>query len=340
MNESATYPEPEEAKSDEQAEKDSPVPMEDTMAVPSELDRAETAADLIDTAPLDPWFDDPQEPTPAEETSTIIGQPIGALSAPEPRLKVAKRCDVGAIRERNEDSCHVFASETGGHFALMPFGLYIVADGMGGHSNGHVASKIASRVAARHIISQIYVPLLQSEEVTNQKPIQEVLTEAVQAANTAVYEYEPDNDSGTTLSIALILSRRLYIAHVGDSRIYLFANDNLETITNDHSLVQRLQDVGHLTAEEATLYRYRHVLLRAVGQGEELEIDTYMRSLPKTGKLLLCSDGLCGLISDATIQEIMRQDLRLEQTVDQLFEAAMKAGGYDNITIILVDFAV
>lgn len=258
----------------------------------------------------------------------------------EPVLKFAKRCHVGAVRDRNEDSCLVFASDAGGHFALLPFGLYIVADGMGGHANGHVASKTASRTAAQTIVSDIYIPLLQDDGSAYQPAIQEVMTRAVQAANSAVYELDPTSDSGTTLSIALIFGRRLYIAHVGDSRIYLFTDGELETISTDHSLVQRLQEVGQLTAEEATLYQYRHVLLRAVGQMEEVEVDTYMRRLPKSGRLLLCSDGLPTMLTDSAISEILEKNLPAEDTVDQLLREAMDAGGFDNITAILVDFAL
>lgn len=258
----------------------------------------------------------------------------------EPMIRVAKHCHVGAVRDRNEDSCLVFVSETGGHFALMPFGLYIVADGMGGHANGHVASNTAARVAAHHIIANIYMPLLQDDGSAYQPSIQEVLTEAVQTANATVYGIDPDNDSGTTLTIALVLGRRLHIAHVGDSRIYLFSDGQLETISTDHSLVQRLQDVGQLTAEEATFYQYRHVLLRAVGQTEELEVDTYMRRLPKAGRLLLCSDGLPTMVSDSKIEEMLAQDLSVQEVADQLLQTALDEGGYDNITVILVDFVL
>jgi protein phosphatase len=222
---------------------------------------------------------------------------------------------------------------------MLPFGLYIVADGMGGHTNGHVASKIASRVAAHHILNKIYMPLLHNEGPP-QVPIQEVLVEAVQAANMAVYEDEPEIDSGTTLTVALVLGSRMYVAHVGDSRLYLHTPEKFEAVTNDHSLVQRLQDVGQLTPEEATLYRYRNVLLRAVGQGEEVEIDTYMRLLPKKGKLLLCSDGLCGFVSDTVMNNILSRDLSPQETVTELYETALAANSNDNITAIIVDFTI
>ena len=252
-------------------------------------------------------------------------------------LSVAYGCSLGAVRQRNEDSCLMFSSGAGGHFALMPFGLYIVADGMGGHTNGHVASKTASRVAARYILERIYLPLLHDDGGLNQTPIQEVLVNAVQAANTAVFQADLSSDSGTTLTIALVLGRRLHIAHVGDSRLYLLADNQLRPVTSDHSLVQRLQDVGQ-PADDITFAQIRHVLLRAVGQVEDVEVDTYMRLLPRNGILLLCTDGLCGLVSDADMQTVLEKDISLEQMVDELTDAAMEAGGYDNITAIVVDF--
>jgi PPM family protein phosphatase len=182
------------------------------------------------------------------------------------------------------------------------------------------------------------LPLLQDDDKGMRTSVQEVLAQAVQKANKAVFEFDPEMDSGTTLTIALILGRRLHVAHVGDSRLYLMANDRLEPVTSDHSLVQRLQDVGQLTAEEATFYRYGHILLRAVGQADEVEVDTYMRLLPKSGKLLLCSDGLSGFVSEAEIRDILAREMSVDDMAESLFVAAMEAGGFDNITAVLVDF--
>lgn len=269
-------------------------------------------------------------------TPAIIGI-NRAEPAKEPTLQAAMRCDLGA-RERNEDSSITFTAESGGHFKMMPFGLYIVADGMGGHTNGHVASRIASRTAAHFILNKIYMSLLQSVGPPTHVPIQEVLVDAVQAANTAVYSDDPEIDSGTTLTIALILGRRLHVAHVGDSRLYLLDDGgDLLPVTTDHSLVQRLQEVGQLTAEEATGYRYKHVLLRAVGQVEEVEVDTYMRLLPKKGKLLLCSDGLCGFVEESVMRDFMRADLPPDQIANNLYDAALEARSNDNVTAIVVD---
>lgn len=285
--------------------------------------------ETIETAPLT-FVQKEQTQAP-----TVISKDTPVKPESESKMWVAARCNLGAIRDRNEDSCLVYTSEAGGHFTMMPFGLYIVADGMGGHANGHVASKTASRMMARDVINKIYMPLLAGKP--NPTPIQEVMADAVRMANTAIYELD-ESDSGTTLSTALILGRRLHVSHVGDSRIYLMTDGELEAVTKDHSLVNRMQEVGQLTAEEATIFQYRHVLLRALGQTEEVDSDTFMRLLPRNGKLLLCSDGLCGLVPDDAIAAIMQQEIPVDETADQLLQAALDAGGYDNITAIVVAF--
>lgn len=282
-------------------------------------------------------------PLPEEETTQgiittgVIKAGTGEINI-EPSLRFAKRCHPGAVRERNEDSCFIFVSETGGDSLLTPFGLFIVADGMGGHEHGNVASKIASRVAAQHILTKIYLPMLQDGGRPN-VPIQEVLEEAVQIANTAVYQNDLESDSGTTLTAALILGRRLFAAHVGDSSLFLQTEEGLEKVTHDHSLVQQLQDVGH-QADEITLMRYGHILIRAVGQAEEVDVDTYTRALPKKGHLLICSDGLSGrgMVPMEDIETILSRDISEQEMANMLFNEAMDAGGYDNISAIVVSF--
>ena len=267
--------------------------------------------------------------------ATIVEEKVTAV----PRLHAAQLSDVGAIRKRNEDSCLVFSSESGGHFPLLTFGLYIVADGMGGHESGHLASKGASRAAANHILKEIYLPLLSNDAPPDQGGVQIIMEDAVQIAHKAIYNPDPAKDGGTTLTIALVLGKQLHVAHVGDSRAYCLVDGILEAVSTDHSLVQRMQDQGQLTAEEAQHYQYRNVLLRALGQENNLEVDTYQRSLPRTGKLLLCSDGLCGLVTDSEMQQIMNQPASPQVIAKQLIATAMAAGGYDNITAVVVDFS-
>ncbi len=255
-----------------------------------------------------------------------------------PVITSAHRCDVGAVRQRNEDSCLVFVSESGGHFQMRPFGLYVVADGMGGHTEGHLASKTASRVFTQYVLDKLYLPLLQDRAILIGSKILEILEDAVHTAHAAVFQPEPDKNGGSTLTAALILGKELYLAHVGDSRAYLYCDGELRTLTNDHSLVRKLQDRGQLTADEANRYQYRHILLRALGQEDMLEVDTFALTLPPAGKLLLCSDGLSGFVPEAGMLAIMRQDQPPRQLVDALYDTAMSAGGYDNITAVVVDF--
>lgn len=287
--------------------------------------------------------DYPDQTSPLKTKSfsdTLISHSKGTPTAAfEPMMRFAQRCHIGAVRARNEDASFSFISATGGQDPLIPFGLFVVADGMGGHQDGHMASRLASHVVGRKILSAIYLPLLNpSAEKGRQQPVQETIFEAVQEANLALHQ--GGKESGTTLTAALILGRRLYLAHVGDSRAYLYTDERLEIITVDHSYVRRLQDVGQLTAEEAASHPHRNVLYRAVGQGAELEIDTFTRALPAEGKLVLCSDGLWGLVPDPMLQSILEEDITLQQMVDKTVELAIQAGGHDNITIILVDFAL
>ncbi len=277
--------------------------------------------------------------TPSEEPGT--GMDAGDQASPSPALQAVLLSHIGKIRSRNEDSAYMFTAETGGQEPLVPFGLYIVADGMGGHHAGHEASKDVSRLVAQHVLERIYVPLLKNttgHEGGSQEPVREVMLDAVQIANKHIYHPEPGKDSGTTLTAALVFGRRLYVAHVGDSRAYLLLNDELKQVTTDHSYVRRLQEAGQLTEEEAAIHPQRNMLYRAVGQGGELEIDTFTQSLPAHGDLLLCSDGLWGLVSEQIMKDVLSSAVPLGRKVDALVELALQFGGHDNISAILVEF--
>lgn len=299
--------------------------------------------EVLDTAPLET---SPTEKAPFTTSNQELQKMISLKKSAKKtavsqnaQLKHVMRCELGAERKRNEDSCFVFSADSGGTFPISPFGLFVVADGMGGHKNGHVASNIAARVSAKHILDRIFKPIVSSYESTpNLPPIQEVLEEAVRSAHMSILESQPGADSGTTVTMALILGRRLYVAHVGDSRLYYKTEDKFEVVTKDHSLVQRLKDVGQYT--EAAQQKYGSVLIRAVGQGDDVEVDTYMRLLPKNGRILLCSDGLWGLVADEKIEQMMGADTPLDEAAETLYQQAMEAGGHDNITSIIVEFAL
>ncbi|MDY6876718.1 MAG: protein phosphatase 2C domain-containing protein [Chloroflexota bacterium] len=239
------------------------------------------------------------------------------------------------MRHHNEDTALVITTARGGDVPVPAFGIFIMADGMGGQKAGEVASSLAARAVAHHVMHQFYLPTLVSQEYdASQSPLNEVLVEAVQVANTAVANQVPGG--GTTLTCALMLGPRAYIAHVGDSRAYIVAEEGLDQVTHDHSLVDRLVELGQLTHDEAAVHPHKNVLYRAVGQSGVLEVDTYMRTIPPGGHLLLCSDGLWGMVSEAQITDIVTTASSLQAACDSLVAAANRAGGADNITAILL----
>ena len=310
------------------------VHQENDVPAPPGVETTYTADDPAQTAPLEPL----PEHVRKEPASTSKSGPPLALRA-EPSIQVAQRTHVGAARQRNEDAVYTFVAQASGGFEpLPPFGLFVVADGMGGHYDGHKASKIVSRAVAQYVLKTLYFPLLRGDEAIARQPIQEVMEEAVQQANQAIQLPEPDREMGTTLTAVLILGNRLFLVHVGDSRAYLFSEDKLGPVTTDHSIVQALQDAGQLTAEQAAEHPNRNLLYRAL-IGDELEqVDTFTQALPGSGLILLCSDGLWGLVSESEMAEILSQKISIQEKVDRLVNKALAAGGHDNITVILVDF--
>ncbi len=299
----------------------------------SEADNApqQQTAPRIETAPLSRERGSPPD---------ALAERAPGAGAKEPRLEIANRCHVGNVRPRNEDSSFVFYSQNGGADPLPLFGLFIVADGMGGHHDGHRASRLVARTMAQHILDQLYRSLLREGQNAMQQPVQEVMEEAVALANRALAGAENGKDMGTTLTAAIILGSRLFLVHIGDSRAYLMHDGELSLVTTDHTFVQAMQDAGQLTAEEAALHPNRNMVYRALmGDAMEEPVDISTCSLPQNGCLILCSDGLSGQISDATIAGIMAQEITLQDRADLLLEAALAAGGHDNITVILVAFA-
>lgn len=259
----------------------------------------------------------------------------GQISHLSPGLHIGKLSDIGQTRERNEDAFYVFEALLQHDGTQEPFGLFIVADGMGGHQKGEVASALAIRTSAEFILREIYLPYLNSSpQTSSNRPINEVLIAAVEEANMAVQAAIPDG--GTTLTVALVMGHSAYIAHVGDSRVYWFNQGNLKQVTKDHSLVQRLVELGQETAEGALHHPQRNVLYRAIGQGTSLEVDTYMQFLPPGSSLLICSDGLWGPVKHDKLSEIMSAANAPQQACEQLIKVANANGGEDNITALVI----
>jgi PPM family protein phosphatase len=245
--------------------------------------------------------------------------------------------DVGRVRNHNEDALYVLSGEQEASNAVPPFGLFMLADGMGGHQSGEIASALALRVAASWLLSHVYFPLVDgTDRGANQPSLTDIVREAISQANRVVTRDYPG--SGSTLTCGMILGDRLFMGHVGDSRAYLLRSGQpARQLTKDHSLVNRLMEMGQLTEEEAAVHPQRNVLYRAIGQGATLEIDVFTYALEPGDLLLLCSDGLWGAISEAEIWRLVQEAPAPQQACAQLVAAANAAGGNDNISVVLVE---
>ena len=250
-------------------------------------------------------------------------------------LSVGYASDVGQLRDHNEDTLVAIHGIQLGHEATDPFGVFIIADGMGGHRAGEVASSLAARVVGHDVLQRVYLSYLLNESPSaDMAPLTDILQDAVQKANNLVHDRV--SGGGTTLTCALVLGRRAYIAHVGDSRAYLLTSFEIRQVTKDHSYVGRLMELGELSPDEAAVHPQRHVLYRAIGQGENLEIDTYHQPLPPGSRLLLCSDGLSGTVSEDEISRIVVSAATPQEACENLLQAANDAGGPDNVSALLI----
>lgn len=222
--------------------------------------------------------------------------------------------DVGRVRSHNEDT------------VLLSPPLFAVADGLGGHEAGEVASSIAIDVLVEH---------------SPRRPDAKALGRAVRAANKAVLEAARENRGrsgmGTTLTAALVEGTSIAVAHVGDSRAYLFHANTLERITEDHSMVADMIRQGTLTDDQARAHPNRSVITRALGSDPNMYADIYEADAEPGDRLLLCSDGLTGMLTDTQIVDILRTYRDAGSTVRALIDAANAAGGHDNISVVVVD---
>ena len=232
-------------------------------------------------------------------------------------LRFAARSDIGLLREGNEDSGYAGPR------------LLVLADGMGGHAAGEVASSVA-------------VAMLASLDDDSPGPdILDRLSLAVQDANTHLRDMvlgDPDLEGmGTTLTALLRAGSRFGLVHVGDSRCYLLRNDELQQITKDHTFVQTLVDEGRISAEEASHHPQRNVIVRALDGREDVELDLSIREAKAGDRYLLCSDGLSDVLSEQTIRDTLAEAAAPDRAAEELVELALRGGGPDNITAIVAD---
>lgn len=286
---------------------------------------------------------EPQEKIKASENATtapLTDQQISSIIASQtPKYEMKQLIasvgqSVGKQREHNEDSVLALTNTISGSTESIPFGLYIVADGMGGHQFGEVASNAAIRIIGGNVTKKFHSFLYNMPTQSLQESLQEVMESSILEAHQYIQREAPG--SGTTVTAALVLGQQVTIGHVGDSRAYgVYPDGRMEPLTRDHSLVKRLEELGHLSRDEAENFPHRNVLIRALGQGESLEADIFTIPFPQPGYLMLCSDGLWGVVNEKDIVRIISEAPTLLGACQSLVEAANTAGGPDNITVAL-----
>lgn len=238
-------------------------------------------------------------------------------------MKISSATSVGKVRPVNEDAFFVSPPDDSGSL------LAIVADGMGGHNAGEVASSEAINVIKDVVLD-------------NEHNAKEMLTQAINSANSTIYNMSLDKQAlfgmGTTITACLIEKDKVTAAQVGDSRLYLIRDEMIIQITKDHSLVEMLIDNGSITKEDAKHHPQKNVITRAIGTDKEVSADIYEFSICEGDIILLCSDGLVNMVEDEKILSVITRTKSFEETADKLIAEAENAGGSDNITVILIKF--
>lgn len=248
-----------------------------------------------------------------------------SLGAQRPACRWAQATHIGKVRAENQDAC----------LADSRIGLFAVSDGMGGHQGGATAARIVVECLPRELEAS-----LRSCRASTSGQIVQGLALAVEAVNRRVFEAS-ERDSklegmGATLVLALWRAPRVYVAHVGDSRAYLLRDGALSQLTEDHSVATLLVKRGVIAAEEARRHRSRHHLARCIGMPGPAEPDVHALELRPGDRLLLCSDGLTGMVDDAQIAGVLTRQLDPDEACQALVRAANDAGGHDNVSVVVV----
>ncbi len=261
----------------------------------------------------------------------------GALTArKQTRLNVGVGWNSGITRRQrpNEDSLVVLQGMCTYNDRLVPFGLFVVADGMGGHDFGQEASHIAIQCMMQTVLHDIVASASLNDTI-----IIELLVNGVEKANTAICQRcrEWGKDMGTTLTAALVVDTKVYVVNVGDSRTYLYDDSNgLSQITLDHSLVANLVMAGVITPEEVYTHPDRNKVYRSLGNRDGIEVDWFTRDLRRGDSLVLCSDGLWEMVRDPDIRRLVGSGQEPTHVCDMLVQAALRGGGADNVSVIVV----
>jgi serine/threonine protein phosphatase PrpC/ribosomal protein L37E len=278
-----------------------------------------------------------------EEDTTFADPPTTqpVQSAPEPQsitLSVGYQSDTGMVRQLNEDSLSVFVL-TGLYESLSKpaLGLFIVADGMGGHAGGEIASKFVVQSITERLVRRLLLDHFNTNNSPRKEAIKPRVEEAVRYANEQLYRLAQErySDMGSTVTLALVVDHRAYIANVGDSRVYIRRDGQLEQITKDHSVVASLIAAGMAQAHEIYTHPERNVVYRSMGNRPTVEIDIWEEYLKSGDQIVLCSDGLWEAIHNEGIEEVLLTYPDAQAATEEMVRRANLAGGEDNITVIL-----
>ncbi len=239
-------------------------------------------------------------------------------------MKVCCLTDIGVRREMNQD--YFFSSEES--VGILP-NLFVVADGMGGHNAGDIAS--------RTVIETISAVAAETTEVV----ISDILIECVERANEVLREYAGEHEEmkgmGSTIVAAVLNDRTLVAANVGDSRLYVVGKDCIRQVTTDHSLVHEMLMRGEIDEKLARVHPDKNIITRAVGAAETVQVDTYEEMLEPGERILMCTDGMTNMVEDEEILKVMNESDDLAADTERLVELANEHGGKDNITVITID---
>jgi PPM family protein phosphatase len=268
-------------------------------------------------------------------------------------LEIGHATSVGRVREQNQDSIGVLSVEVlDDQLEASPGGIFLVADGMGGEAQGEVASRIAARMIVAEVARRFLAPTVRTTatdtphsesnpgEAMTMMQIDSIsaLVEAFRAANTRIRNMAKrlERAAGTTTTALMLFGHEALIGHVGDSRAYLLRGGELIQLTVDHSLVQRLIELGQYHPDDSSLAVPRNYLYRSLGQGDDLEVDTRVMKLGIGDVVMMCSDGVWDLVSNEQIREVMASDRSANEIARELVNRANAAGGHDNSTVVVV----
>lgn len=240
-------------------------------------------------------------------------------------MQIFAKTDIGRERKTNEDFYYISKPED-------KIKIFILADGMGGYSAGEVASKMATETVKEYIYKHF------EKNKDSKEKIENLIKDSIEYANSIVYKKAKSKEElsgmGTTLDVCLIYNSKIYIGHIGDSRVYRIRKEFMRRITKDHSYVQTLIEDGKITKEEAFHHPKKNMLTKALGCMEKVEPDVYTKTFIKDDIILMSSDGLTNMIKEEDIYQIIKQD-KVNAT-ENLIKQANDNGGYDNITVVII----